>query len=65
MSSPKERLLNAAHRLAGAAERVEDIALETLNGTVSNGQGEIGRTLIVEGIAEVRAITKEIEEIVK
>lgn len=65
MSTPKERLHNAAKRLVRSAEQVEDIAEEAHNGTVSGNQGEIGREMLKESLGKVKKFTQEIEGIIK
>ncbi len=65
MATPRERLEKAAHGLAREAQFIEDITIETRNGSVMNGQGEVGRTLLVQALEAVRRYSHEIEEIVK
>jgi len=65
MASPKERLRDAAQRLAGRAEFIEDIAEESHNGTVKGGQGEISKVLLIDTLGEVKGIVSEIEAIIR
>jgi hypothetical protein len=74
MSSPKDRLQEAAHRLAGAAEKLEEVICPIDRD--SNGRGfEVAPNThipsdslpqaIAEGIKEVRQYADEIEGIVR
>ena len=63
--SPKERLLRSADDLRDAAVEVREIAIDSHNGTVSGGQGEIGRRMLRERLDNVKAKVEEIERIVK
>jgi hypothetical protein len=64
VSSPKERLQKAAHRLAGSAAGIEEVICPSPddgNAIPSDNLPEV----IKAGLEEVRKFADEIEEIVK
>jgi len=77
MATPKERLQEAAHRLAGSAENLEELLCPapaqftpyapagSLGDPRDNHPSDLLPTKIKEGIKEVRKFADEIEEITK